>query len=196
MRPTNFLLPCGIVCVLAGLTGCHGMYRQPPPETALLAGIPPEELRDVLAGMARSHDQKVELAFYVSLPWQGVDEPFKAFYPQMRSQQADLAKELRAWAAAHDLDMSFHFSDDTDGRAVKIMEARQEKVLRADNRTDFSRDALVQMYADYEFQISLVQALLPRVHDAGLKAYLEKSLQVHTQGSAEITGLLKKFKLS
>jgi hypothetical protein len=143
--------------------------------------------------MARAHDQKVQLAFYVSLPWVGVDAPFRDFYTHMSDQQRDLGTQLRALAKAHNIDLTFNFSDDTPGRAQKIMEARQEKVVRGDARPDFQRDTLMQMSTDYEWQISLAQALLPKVTDPALRAYLQKSLQVHEAGSAEITALLKKF---
>ena len=78
--------------------------------------------------------------------------------------------------------------------AQQILEARQEKLVRGDATPDFVRDTLMQMYDDYEWQISLIQALLPSVKDPQLKAYLQKSLQIHEAGSAQLNGLLKRYK--
>lgn len=191
--PRTFIL---LAILLVFLPACHATIRQPPAGASAYADIPSGDLRDNLADMARAHDQKVQLAFYVSLPWVGVDAPFRDFYTHMSEQQRDLGTQLRAWAKKHNIDLAFNFSDDTAGRAQKIMEARQEKVVRGDARPDFERDTLMQMSTDYEWQISLAQALLPKVHDEGLRAYLQKSLKIHEAGSAEITGLLKKFQAS
>jgi len=81
-------------------------------------------------------------------------------------------------------------------KARETMEGRQQKVILGDNRTDLTRDTLVQMYMDFEWQISLLQTLLPKVREPGLKAYLERSLKAHVEGGAEIGRLLKKYKWS
>jgi hypothetical protein len=54
----------------------------------------------------------------------------------------------------------------------------------------------MQMYNDYEWQVAELQALLPKVKDPGLKGYVQKSLKVHEDGSAEILALLKRFKFN
>lgn len=198
MKIGRSLAACGACCVLTVLAACQGVRRQPAggpaAPTPTLADIPPAELRDVLAELANAHDQKVQLAFYISLPWKGVDVPFKDFYPKMSAQQGELAKELRAWAQDHHIDLTYHHGTDTMARAEKIMEDRQGRVIQSDNRTDLERDTLIQMYTDYEFRVSVLQALLPLVRDPGLKAYMVKSLKVHEEGSAQITELLKRFK--
>ena len=179
---------------LAG--GCQAVPREPGAGAGAYADIPPAELREVLAGLARSHEQKMQLAFYVALPWTGVDEPFKDFYAHMSEVQGDLDKELHAWAKGHNMDLAFHFSEEVEDKAREMMEGRQQKVIMGDNRTDLTRDTLIQMYMDYEWQISVVQTLLPKVREPGLKAYLERSLKAHVEGGAEIARLLKKYKWS
>jgi len=177
-------------------TGCQAVPREPPATAGAYADLPPSELREVLSGLARSHRQKTELSFYVKLPWTGVDAPFRDFYARMGTVQADLNKEMEAWAKAHDIDLTFRFSDDVPGKAQQTLEDRQQKVILADNRTDLTRDTLVQMYMDYEWQISLLQTLQPKVREAGLKAYVERSLKVHLEGKAELERMLKKYKWS
>jgi hypothetical protein len=49
---------------------------------------------------------------------------------------------------------------------------------------------------DYEFQICVVEALLPKVTDPELRRYLEHSLKVHGEGSKELREVLKRYKLS
>lgn len=182
----------GLIFLLLG--GCQ-IAKVPAVGLAGQAGeIDAAELRSVLADLARAHDQKLQLAFYVSLPWQRMDAPFDAFFSNMGKVQKELLTDLEKWAKEHQVSLAHQFGEDTSSRALKIMEARQEKVIRGAAKQDFPRDALMQMYADYEWQISVVEALLPRVKDAGLKAYLEKSLKVHSAGSAEIVRLLKGYR--
>jgi hypothetical protein len=183
-----------LVAVFAG--GCQELPRQPGPEAAGYADISPAQLREVLAALARSHEQKMQLAFYVSLPWGGVDAPFRDFFSNMSTAQGQLDQEIHAWAKGHTIDLTFRFGPDVPDQAQATMEARQQKVIMGDNRTDLTRDTLVQMSMDYEWQVSLLQTLLPKVRDPGLKAYVEHSLKVHTEGSAELARQLKKFKWS
>jgi len=161
-----------------------------------VANVPPtdERLRTLLAGMARAHDQKTQLAFYESMPWRKTSEPYHSFYVDMGKTQGELLADIRGWAKAHHMDLTFHFPADAEGKAQQILEARQEKLVRGDSNQDFVRDTLMQMYDDYEWQISLIQALLPYVQDPGLKAYLQKSQKVHEEGSARLVKLLQRFK--
>ena len=181
------LLPC------LALACCQQIPKQPATTSIATTTAANAELRDLLAGMARSHDDKTQLAFYEALPWNNTGEPFHAFYTEMGKKHAELLKELQAYAKGAGIDLKFSYSNDTAGRAQKIMEARQEKLVRGDTKADFGRDTLMQMYTDYEWQISLIQALLPTVTDPALKAYLQKSLKVHEDGSNQLNGLLKKF---
>ena len=176
-------------------TGCQAVPREPA-AAGVYAEMAPGELREVLSGLARSHRQKTELSLYVKLPWTGVDAPFRDIYASMGTVQADLNREIEAWAKGHDMDLTFQFSSDVQGQAQKMLEDRQQKVILADNRTDLTRDTLVQMYMDYEWQISLLQTLQPKVREAGLKAYVERSLKAHLEGSAEIVRMLKRYKWS
>ncbi len=138
----------------------------------------------------------MELAFYASLPWQGVNAPFDAFYKQMGREQKELSSEIESWAKKNHVDLTYHYSKDIPGEAQKSLEAREEKLVRDDSKADFTRDTLMQMYQDYEWQLAETQALLPHVKDPELKAYLEHNLRVHTAGSDQIIGLLRRFKAS
>jgi hypothetical protein len=153
-----------------------------------------DDLRGTLAAMARAHEQKTMLAFYEALPWQRTAEPFHAFYATMGTTQGELLKDLQAWAGKNQVELKFAYTDDIAGRALKVMEARQEKLVRGDAKPDFTRDTLMQMYQDYEWHISQIQVMLPTVTDPELRAYLEKSLKVHEAGSNQLLDLLKKFK--
>jgi hypothetical protein len=176
------------------LPACH-TARPPADGTASpWADLPPAELRDLLAELSNAHAQKQHLVLLLSVPFMGVDEPFKDFFSKMNTQQRELQVQLHAWAQEHHVDLTYHRGTDTLARAEKIMEDRQAKVLTVLNQTNRERSALIQMYTDYEYRISLLQALLPAVRDPALKAYLEKSLKIHEDGSAQLTELLKRFK--
>jgi hypothetical protein len=177
-------------------TGCQAVPRVPSAAAGAYADLAPSELREVLSGLARSHRQKTELSFYVKLPWTGVDAPFQDFYANMGTVQTALNKDIEAWAKGHNIDLTFQFPSDVQSQAQKTLEDRQQKVILADNRTDLTRDTLVQMYMDYEWQISLLQTLQPKVREPGLKAYVERSLKAHLEGKTELERLLKKYKWS
>src|SRR4051794_12146196 len=75
------------------------------------------DLRDTLAAMARAHDQKTQLAFYESLPWQRTAEPFHTFFVNMGKSQRELYDQLQAWAKTADhgapMVLKYTYSDDT-----------------------------------------------------------------------------------
>ena len=64
------------------LAGCQSI--SPPPARAdnppPVSQLSPDELRSVLADLAHAHEDKRQLAFFVSLPFQGVAKPYDAFY--------------------------------------------------------------------------------------------------------------------
>jgi hypothetical protein len=185
--------PLAILLLLA-LPACQPLIRQPGPEASYLADLPPAELREILSQLARAHEQKLQLVFYVSLPWVGTDAEARPFFATMAKTQGDLNQELKAWAKSHDIDLAFRFSDDILGKAQQTMEDRQQNALTSDDRPNRTRDALIQMFFDYEWQISILQTLLPKTRDPELKSYLQHSLKIHREGSAELSALLKKFK--
>lgn len=160
------------------------------------AEMPEGELRWALADLARAHQQKGLLATWVSLPLVGppVQGAVRPFYQKMGERQGELLGELRTWAQARGVDLTYRAGTDVDGRAMAIMEARQEKMVRGSGAGDFDRDMLMQMYHDYEWQVCVIQALLPRVREPALRSYLERSLRVHEEGSGEIVGYLRRFK--
>jgi hypothetical protein len=181
-------------CLLLSLTACQGVRRPADSTTSPWANLPAAELRNVLAELANAHAQKRQLVALLSMPFMGVDEPFKDFFSKMSTLQRELQDQLHAWADEHHVDLTYHRGTDTLAHAVKIMEDRQAKVLTVFNQTNRERSALIQMYTDYEYRVSLLQALLPAVRDPALKAYVEKSLKIHENGSAQLTELLKRFK--
>lgn len=185
----------------AGLAvgGCSNMERRVEPATTQRAAgnaAISKDMRDTLAMLLRAHDQKVQLAFYATTPFlKNVDEPFKGFFARMSAVQSDLEKQLKAWAKARKVDLSFQFSNDIGGHAQKFMEDRQGDVAKKDDRISFERDELINMYMDYEWQISLLTTALPAAaSDPELKAYLQRSLSAHESGSREIRELLAKYR--
>ncbi len=152
------------------------------------------DLRDVLSMLARAHQQKTELAFYTSTPLRPVDQPFKQFFRNMGDVQGDLLKQLKRWAGEHHVDLTFHYSNDIEGRAQKFMEDRQEKVARGDDKLNFERDMIINMSTDYDWQISLLTETLPLATDPELRMYLQNSLRAHEEGSRELRALLVKYK--
>jgi hypothetical protein len=168
-----------------------------PADTGAPEAVSPD-LRGTLAALARAHDQKTQLAFYEDLqaavPFSKTDPAIHAFFVNMGKEQKDLLSDIKGWAKTNHVDLTYHAGTDLAGKAQVIEEARQEKEIRAANHADFLHIALIQMYMDYDWQVSLIQATLPSVKDEGLKAYLEKSLKVHEAGSDEALALLKKFK--
>jgi hypothetical protein len=186
------LVACALVAGCAG--GPTRTHTGGQAATQAGSGEVNADVRDVLSMLARAHSQKTELAFYTSTPLRPVDPPFKAFFSNMGQVQGDLLRQLKKWASERKVDLSFHYSNDIEGRAQKFMEDRQEKAARGDDKEAFERDMLMNMYTDYEWQISLITETLPVVKDAELREYLQNSLRAHEAGSREIRGLLSKYK--
>jgi hypothetical protein len=200
----------GTVLTSAMLLSCHHLASQSSAEMsttrhadsqpatasadATVASIDPQELRDVLADMAHAHNDKVKLSWWVSTPLRPVDPPFRPFFDNMGKQNKQLLGELQGWAKQHHVDLTYHDSTDVDGRAQTIMDDRQSKLVKADDKTAFQHDILMQMYTDYDWRTSQIQALLPGVKDPMLRSYLEKSARMYNDGSAQILSLLRRYK--
>ncbi len=137
--------------------------KPPPAGAAAGTTLAASDLRDVLAELDKGHHDKMQLGWWVNAPLLRSGDPvFKAFYKQMAAQQKDLAAELENWAKGRHMDLTYHYTDDTFSKAQKIMEGRQEKLVRGDNKENFDRDMLIDEIQDYEFTISLITALCPR----------------------------------
>jgi len=159
-----------------------------------LSTIKAEDLRDLLADMEKAHEDKIRLSGWAGTPFLPVKGDFKPFFSEMSRQNKELSGELKKWAKEHQVDLTYKYSDDVDGRALRMMEDRQEKIIRGDDQANFERDILIEMFSDYEWHLCVVKSLLPAVKDRGLRDYLEKSEAMFERGSAEIRGLLKRYK--
>lgn len=186
------------ICTLLLSGGCAGTgtTQSQPPITSTQAAKPEisSDVRFVLAGFAKSHQEKIQLGTFAGSFFLPVDEPFKPFFKNMGAQQKELSTALKAWAKANKVSLEYVYANDANGRAMKAMEKKQEALSRSAKKDDFQRDMLMHMYHDYEWQICLIDAIQPQVADADLNAYLKKSRAVHEAGSAEISALLKKYK--
>jgi len=152
------------------------------------------ELRDILASLANSHNDKIKLALWTSTPFRPVDAPFRPFFANMGTQNKQLLAELQDWAKQNNVDLTYRPPPGLAGVAEKIMNERQEKLVRGDDKAAFQHHILVQMYIDYENNLSLCQATLPTVNDSALKTYVEKAIQMYSDGSAEILAFLARYK--
>jgi hypothetical protein len=196
MSRSRIMLSLLILVGTALTTACQTQPRVPGPGASAFADISPMELRDTLAAMARAHEQKMQLVFYLTLPWVNVEPVVRPVFTNMGTVQADLDKELHDWADTHDIDLFFRFTDDIAGQAQKKMEDEQQQIVTSDGRADLTRDALIQMSMDYQWQVAVLQTLIPKVRDPQLLLYLQKSLKVHQDGSAELRSMLQRFKIS
>jgi hypothetical protein len=196
MRPSMLVMPLLFLVSTALTTGCQTIWRAPVPEPTAYSFISQAELRDTLAALVRSHEQKMQLVFYLTLPWINVETPVRPVFTNMGTVQSNLDTELHAWADAHHIDLSFRFTGDIAGQAQKALEDQQQQVVMSDGRADLTRDALIQMYMDYQWQVAVLQTLMPKVRDPALRIYLQHSLQVHQDGSSEIRAMLQRFKIS
>lgn len=181
------------------LGACNSVARGPatmPAAAGTLSELSPSDLRDLLADFGNAHHDKVQLAWWASTPLRPVDATFKPFFSEMGQRNKELLAELEAYAKARGFDLTYRYSNDLYGKAQKLMEDRQEKQIRGDDRSEFQRDILMQMYTDYEWRISQLKTFLPLVHDGALKAYVEKSLAMYEAGDREIVALLKHYKYS
>jgi hypothetical protein len=160
----------------------------------MISDLSASDLHDVLAELDKNHHDRMKLAFWVKTPFRSADPVFKTFYKERGDAEKALADELESWAKSHHIDLTYHYGTDTFGKAQKIMEDRQEKVVRADGKEDFDRDMLIDELQDYEFGISLVTAFIPSVHDPALQTYLQKSLHSQEAASQQVQAFLKKFK--
>ena len=167
---------------------------QTPAPSGKISDLSAHDLQGVLAYLDKNHHDRMKLAFWVSTPLRSADPAFKTFYKERGAAEKELANELESWAKSHQIDITYHYAPTTFGQAQKIMEDRQEKVVRADGKDDFNRDMLVDELQDYEFGISLVTAFLPSVHDPALLAYLQKSLHSQEAASQQIKMLFKQFR--
>jgi hypothetical protein len=196
MSVFRIAMPFLLLVAATFTTGCQTVPRTPGPEAGAYSDISPTELRDILAGLSRSHGQKTQLVFYLTLPWVSVEPVVRPIFTNMGTVQADLDKQLQDWADSHKIDLFFRFTEDIAGQAQKKLEDEQGKIVTGDGRADLTRDALMQMYMDYQWQISVLQTLMPKVRDPQLRIYLQKSLKVHQDGGAEIRKMLQRFKIS
>jgi hypothetical protein len=185
-----------VLVITALTTACQTVPRVPGPEAAAYADISPMELRDTLAALARAHEQKMQLVFYLTLPWINVETTVRPAFTNMGTAQNDLDQELHQWADEHHIDLFFRFSDSIADQAQKKLEDQQQQLVTSDGSADLTRDSLIQMSMDYQWQVSVLQALMPKVRDPKLLLYLQKSLKVHQDGSAEFRALLRRFKFS
>ncbi|MCL2647092.1 MAG: hypothetical protein FWD61_08815 [Phycisphaerales bacterium] len=152
------------------------------------------ELRGVLADLANSHNDKIKLALWVSTPFRPVEAPFRPFFNNMGTQNKQLLAELQTWAKQHKVDLTYHPPTGFAGAVDKIMNARQEKLVRNDDKLSFQHHILIQMYIDYENNLSQCQALLPTLTDPALKSHIERTAKMYSDGSAEILALLARYK--
>ena len=160
-----------------------------PPST-----LSASELRDILATLANSHNDKIKLALWVSTPLRPVDAPFRPFFANMGKHNKQLFAELQTWAKQHKVDLTYRPPPGIAGVAEKMMNARQEKLVRSDDKLSFQHHILMQMYIDYETNLSLCKALLPTITDSVLKSYVERAAEMYSAGSDEILALLARYK--
>jgi hypothetical protein len=81
------------------------------------ANMNPEDLRFLLAALARAHHQKLQLVLFTNLPLIGVEAPAKPVFETMNTAQGELEKELTSWAKKHNVDLAFQFPNDVPSQA-------------------------------------------------------------------------------
>jgi len=187
----RYWLPLAAVLLLAGCQGAATTLTAdvvPAPTTA-----PDAALSAVLPELAKGHSDKGKLATYATSLLRHLDAPVEKFATDMGTEHRRLLGELQGWAKAHGYDLAFHYATDATGRARQSQEKEQGDQLLFDGGADFQRDMLVLMYNDYDWQLNLIDATLPAVHDPALKAYLEDSKKIHKAGLAQIRALLTHY---
>jgi len=194
LKNTHSIAPL-LLLVTLGLAACQA---GPQPSTGPAATQTAIDLltRAALAELAKGHSDKMQLGWYASSPFRHVDPAIKQFAQDMRTTQDDLHHKLKTWADAHRIDLAIHYNPaDPRDIARQAMEKQQGDSLQADSNIDFQRDVIILMYMYYQNQLSLIQALIPRIHDPELKAYLEQSQRVHTAALKSLRDLLGRYKL-
>lgn len=182
-----------MAAVLA-LGACQSM-KAPQAQPAGSSGAIDAQVHEALTMLNRGHTQKMELAFYATTPLlRNIHPEAKAFFSRLSDVHGDLQRQLKKWAAKHKVDLTFRRGDDFAARAQKVMEDRQEKVIRSDSNADFQRDILMNMQIDHDWESSLISVILPMVQDGELRSYLQNSLRAHESAAREIRGLLEKYK--
>ncbi len=195
MRRSRIVLPLLVIVSTLLTASCQTMWRVPISESSAYSSLSRVELRDTLAALARAHEQKMQLVFYLTLPWISVEPVVRPVFTNMGTVQSQLDKELQDWADEHRIDLSFRFTNDIAGQAQKELEDQQQQVVMGDGRGDLTRDALMQMYMDYQWQAAVLQTLMPKIRDPKLLLYVRHSLKVHQDGGAELRGMLQRFKI-
>lgn len=196
-RSFRLLLLCGVLGGMMAGGGCCRTMKSANAvaEPAAKANQTEQTFRQNLPELAKGHQDKIDLAWYAQSPLMGYIDPDVAeFTKQMSTEHKALQKRLEAWAKAHKYDLKFQYGDDAVGQARAAIEKDDGKIIRGLNHTDFQRLLLVLMFADYDWQKHLVQALIPLAQgDPELKGYLEQSYQVHTEHLAKIQTLLARY---
>src|SRR4051812_20290531 len=111
-----------------------GCAIAPPAQTIVtppgaISTLSDADLREVLADFANAHQDKIELAFWVSTPLRSIDPQFKSFFDRMGRENKALNAELTGWAKSHNVNLGYSYGKDFYSQAQKLMEFRQEKEI-------------------------------------------------------------------
>lgn len=152
------------------------------------------DTRDMLADLAKGHQDKIQLAWYATSIFRTLQPPVKEFAIHMGKEHKDLYERLKKWADKHAVSIKFSFGDDLYGKARKDMEKKQGDELQATKGGDFQHYFLMLMAVDYLSQEGFIKALLTVSPDPELAGYLQDSLKAHEQDRAQINQFLKQYK--
>ncbi len=195
-----------ILCILAAaVCGCESAPKMAEnaassqKQTVTLADenkshVIDPSVRDMLAELEKGHSDKIQLAWFASLPFKKLTPDVKEFAAQMGKDHKALRERLNAWAKKNDVSLKFSFGNDLFGKARKDLEKSQGNEVEVDGGDDFQRDFLILMSVDYLTQRSYIRTLLKQTVDPELTAYLNDSLAIHERDRAAIRTFLKHYK--
>ena len=193
MKITTALL-VGLLLGLGALGGCDATPKIEPNTTQpALTGLDARGMF-MLTDFAKGHDEKVKLGWLVGSPFKAARGEVKEFARQMQTEQGELLKDLRAWASANGVKLSFRVDQaDPVAAARARLETSQGDLLMGRGKVDFQRDMLMLMWLDYHWVWKQAEELRTRVTDPALQAYLDKSIKIHAAGFQQVDELLKKY---
>lgn len=190
-------LAIGMLVLFAGVTSsCESV---PHAKARSITGIRPAdtELRDALKQLTKSHNDRVKLAMYVSMPFlHRVHPDVRGFTDAMGKTNKAFANDYAAYAQANGVDLSFRYGEDLFGQAQKRMDDSQGDLLRASSGDLFQTLVLNLMYVDYHFGKALIGTILAQTTDLdpSLRDLLERDLKMHDEGIRQISLLMARLK--
>jgi hypothetical protein len=205
----SIVLTAACVAAATSLAGCAGSAAHSPPIATQTPGevdrttapsttaIPAAANRTLVAllpELARGHDDKIKLGWYMTSFLRKVDPAVDTFGHTLMTENRELLDQLKKAAKNDHVSIEFKYGTSPADDARKLDEAAQQRVIRADDNADFQRDVLLLMYMDHQWELAIAQTIAKTQVPPDIKAYLDREITSRQSRIAEIRALLARYK--